>query len=74
MFNRPPDILTLHICRSKRFTLKIETLYSRKEEYFTRAYEQELIGPHLQSKRKSHVRGIVFGFAQVMNDYDVEIL
>ena len=38
----------------------------RKERYFIQAYENELVVPHENNKKKSHLRGIIFGFAQSM--------
>jgi ATP-binding cassette subfamily B (MDR/TAP) protein 1 len=38
----------------------------RKEEYFVEAYNKELAGPHQSNTSRSHLRGIVFGFAQSM--------
>ena len=37
-----------------------------REKTFVQKYIQELTGPHIEAKRKSHVRGLVFGFAQSM--------
>jgi ATP-binding cassette subfamily B (MDR/TAP) protein 1 len=37
-----------------------------KEAYFVREYERELRGPHEISKRRSHIRGLIFGFSQSM--------
>ena len=37
-----------------------------KEAYFVREYERELRGPHELSKRRSHIRGLIFGFSQSM--------
>ena len=37
-----------------------------REKTFVQKYIQELTGPHMEAKRKSHVRGLVFGFAQSM--------
>ena len=37
-----------------------------REKTFVQKYVQELTGPHIEAKRKSHVRGLVFGFAQSM--------
>lgn len=36
----------------------------RKETYFVEQYNKELARPHASSKSRSHLRGIVFGFAQ----------
>ena len=36
----------------------------RKENYFVEEYEKELAAPHQSSSLRSHIRGIVFGFAQ----------
>ena len=36
----------------------------RKEHHFVEAYSKELEGPHDQTKKRSHVRGIVFGMSQ----------
>jgi len=36
----------------------------RKETYFVEQYDKELARPHASSKSRSHLRGIVFGFAQ----------
>ena len=38
----------------------------RKENYFVEEYNKELAGPHESSRSRSHLRGIVFGFAQSM--------
>ena len=38
----------------------------RKEDYFVEEYNKELAGPHESSRSRSHLRGIVFGFAQSM--------
>lgn len=38
----------------------------RKEDYFVEEYNKELAGPHKSSMSRSHLRGIVFGFAQSM--------
>ena len=37
-----------------------------REKTFVRRYIQELEKPHQEAKRKSHIRGLVFGFAQSM--------
>ena len=37
-----------------------------REKNFVQKYIQELEKPHLEAKRKSHIRGLVFGFAQSM--------
>jgi hypothetical protein len=36
-----------------------------REKTFVERYIAELSGPHETAKRKAHVRGLVFGFAQV---------
>ncbi len=38
----------------------------RREETFARSYVSALSAPHAEAKRKSHIRGVVFGFAQSM--------
>ena len=38
----------------------------RKEAYFVEEYNKELAGPHDSATSRSHLRGIVFGFAQSM--------
>jgi ATP-binding cassette subfamily B (MDR/TAP) protein 1 len=38
----------------------------RREKTFVERYIAELSGPHETAKRKAHVRGLVFGFAQAM--------
>ena len=37
-----------------------------RERTFVQKYVQALDKPHQEAKRKSHVRGLVFGFAQSM--------
>ena len=37
-----------------------------REKTFVQKYIQELTGPHIDAKKKSHIRGLVFGFAQSM--------
>ena len=37
-----------------------------REKTFVRRYIQELEKPHQEAKKKSHIRGLVFGFAQSM--------
>ena len=37
-----------------------------REKTFVQKYIHELITPHNEAKRKSHIRGLVFGFAQSM--------
>ena len=37
-----------------------------REKTFVRRYIQELEKPHEEAKKKSHIRGLVFGFAQSM--------
>jgi len=36
----------------------------RREATFVQRYTEELMEPHLSSRRQSHVRGFVFGFSQ----------
>ena len=36
----------------------------RLEATFAGRYQHELSGPHRAARRKAHVRGLVFGFAQ----------
>ena len=36
----------------------------RKEAYFVEEYEKALVEPHKTSTKRSHIRGVVFGFAQ----------
>lgn len=36
----------------------------RREETFVRNYVEELQKPHKEALKKSHIRGLVFGFAQ----------
>ncbi len=40
-----------------------------REKTFVQKYVQELEGPHNKAKKKSHIRGLVFGFAQSMPFY-----
>lgn len=37
-----------------------------REKTFVQKYMKELDAPHREAKRKSHIRGLVFGFAQSM--------
>ena len=37
-----------------------------REKTFVKRYIEELDRPHQEAKRKSHIRGLVFGFAQSM--------
>ena len=37
-----------------------------REKLFVKRYIKELDNSHSQAKRKSHIRGLVFGFAQSM--------
>ncbi len=36
----------------------------RREETFTQRYVEALSGPHADAKKKAHIRGVIFGFAQ----------
>ena len=38
----------------------------RREQLFVEKYKAELSGPHDKAKKKAHLRGMVFGFAQSM--------
>ena len=36
----------------------------RLESTFARAYAERLRGPHARARRRAHLRGLIFGFAQ----------
>ena len=58
-------LLTLQLAVEAITNIRTVAGLSREKTFVSR-YIAELSGPHETAKKKAHVRGLVFGFAQAM--------